>query len=470
MIDTLLVIGGGVGGTTAALAAAKAGAKVVLVEKRAILGGKLAPRLSGNDPDASHRNGAGPPSTREVVENENIEVLTLSEVTGLSGEPGDFTVRIREEARYVTDACTQCNKCRAVCPVVLPNEYEAGLSYRKAIFSPIKEGQPDAYVIDIGHCLNDPPNYLPCQRCVEICEDDCILFGMPSEHLHERNVGAVIMAVGFDVAAPGSLSRFGYGAHKDVLTSLELEYLLAPTGPTGGYVEKPSNEEYPESALMVVTDTTELSWSYTVSQIVRLVEQDIDDITIVYHGDSNGGAATDELRRQAAKAGAKLVEGDVKLIEADSDNVLHVQYTESPSGKKIFEDFGMAVLASAVAPPEGLAGLAETLSVNLDPSGFVHVDEGLVAEARPGVYVVGCASGPMNIFDTSLRGKAVAEQSIAQDRLRPAAAVVEEAAVAVAPEPADNGRGIVAEGDKRLTEEELQERLERFVWSLIKRA
>ncbi len=462
MIENVLVIGGGVGGTTTALAAANAGASVVLVEKRAILGGKLAPRLGGED--SSSMNGMDLPRTREVVENKNIEVLTLAEVVELGGEPGDFTVTIREDARYITDACTMCNKCRAVCPIVLPNEYEADLSYRKAIYSPLKGGYPEAYVIDSVHCLNDPPNYLPCQRCVEVCEDDCIIFDMPAEQLHTRKVGAVVVAVGYDVASPDSLRQFGYGEHKDILTSLELEYLLAPTGPTGGYVEKPSSEDYPEKALIVITDTTELSWSYSLSQITRLVEQDIDDITIIYHGESGNGTLSDKLRQQAVNAGAKLIRGDVEKVKGDDENTLHVQYADSTTGQNASEDFDLVVLASAVAPPGDLPGLAETLAIDVEEDGYVHVNgnsQGPLRVARPGVYVVGCVSGPVNVSDTYAQGKAVAERSVSNGDIAPVAVAATDAGT--------TERGETATSDKPVSQEELQEQLEQFVWSLIKR-
>ena len=451
MIENLLVIGGGVGGATTALAAAKAGAKVVLVEKRAILGGKQAPRLGGEGPSSG--NGVDLPRTSELIENENIEVLTLSEVVELSGERGDFNVSIREQARYITDACTQCNKCRAVCPITLPNEYEAELSYRKAIFSPLKEGFPAAYVIDIGRCLNSPPNYLPCQRCVEVCEDDCIVFDMPPEQVHQRKADAVVVAVGFDVATSDSLSQFGYGEHSDILTSMELEHLLAPSGLTGGYLEKPSNEECPESVLIAITDATELLWAYSASQITRLVEQDITDITVVYHGDSSNGAAHDEFKQHAVNAGAKLIRGDVEKIEGAEKDALRAQYTDGADGQKVSQNFDLVVLASSVLPAEGLAGLAETLSLNLDENGFVHVDEGSqgpVTAARPGVYVIGGASGPLNISDTFARSKAVA------------AVAVENTG------GSKQASAEVAAGDGTpLTEKELQERLEKFVWSLV---
>ncbi len=463
MIERVMVIGGGIGGITTALAAANAGAKVVLLEKRAILGGNLASRLGEDEEGGDISNGVDLPRAREVIEHENIEVLLLAEVLSLSGEVGRFTATIEQRARYVTDACTQCNKCRLVCPIVLPSEYEAGLTFRKAIYSPLRNGVPDAYVVDIEHCLNEPANYLPCHQCVEVCEPNCIDFGMAPQQTLDREVGAVVVAVGYDVADPAELRKYGYGTHSDVLTSQELECLLAPTGPTGGYVEKPSNEEYPESLLLCITDTTALSWVYSINQISRLLKQDISDITVLYDGNGDAQERIAKLSQQAMNMGAKFVRGAVHKIQGDADNSLHIQYTDTDEDHKVTQEFDLMVLASAVVPPAGLPELAQKLGIDLQEDGFVHVGEGpqgSIGTSRPGIFVVGCAGGPLDVPETFAQGKAAAESSVHLLLQQPAAASAIQGAGPQRPD------GIVV-GDRRLAESELHERLEKFVWSLI---
>lgn len=463
-MESVMVIGGGIGGISTALAAANAGAKVVLVEKRAILGGSIAARVGEDEEGGNPSNGTDLPRARAVMEHENIEVLLLSEVLSLSGEEGRFTTTIQQRARYVTDACTQCNKCRLVCPVVLPSEYEAGLTFRKAIFAPLRNGVPDTYVVDIEHCLNEPPNYLPCHQCVEVCEPNCIDFGMPPQQTLEREVGAVIVAVGYDVVDPAELRKYGYGTHSDVLTSRELEHLLAPTGPTGGYLEKPSNEEYPESLLLCITDTTALSWVYSISQISRLVEQDISDITVLYSGNGDAPDRVAKFSQQAKDLGAKFVRGAVYKVQADDHNSLHIQYTDTDEDHKVTQEFDLMVLASAVRPPEGLPELAEKLGIDLQEDGFVGVGGGSqdsVATSRPGVFVVGCAGGPLDVSETIAQGVAAAERSMHRVSQQPVA-------VSAAQEGDGRQRGDgAAAGGVALGEAELHERLEKFVWSLM---
>src|SRR5690606_38410109 len=114
--------------------------------------------------DVEPATAGGKPTPEELASHPNVEILTLAEVTGLSGEPGRFLATIRQKARFVMPECERCGQCRSVCPVVLPNEHQAGLTYRKAIYQPLRDAVPGSYLIDIDHCLNDPPNYLPCQR------------------------------------------------------------------------------------------------------------------------------------------------------------------------------------------------------------------------------------------------------------------------------------------------------------------
>jgi heterodisulfide reductase subunit A-like polyferredoxin len=143
---------------------ADAGARAIVVEQNPIIGGKLAATMTGESAIGERAEGAKTPLFAKLADYENIEIITLANLQNIEGRPGNFTVSIREAARFVTDACTRCKLCRAVCPVVLANEFDAGLTYRKAIYTPMSETMPQEYVIDIENCLNTPPNYQPSLR------------------------------------------------------------------------------------------------------------------------------------------------------------------------------------------------------------------------------------------------------------------------------------------------------------------
>ena len=142
MSDRVLVIGGGIAGIQASLDLAAAGARVVLVERSASLGGKMA-ALDKNFPTLDCSICIEAPMMSEINDNANIEVLSNAEVDSLAGEAGSFVATIRHRAGYVTDECTRCDDCIPVCPVKLPNEFDAAIGSRKAIYTPFQQAVPD---------------------------------------------------------------------------------------------------------------------------------------------------------------------------------------------------------------------------------------------------------------------------------------------------------------------------------------
>lgn len=259
MTDSILIVGGGAAGLHAALQVAEAGAQAIVVERGPVVGGRLAAVMLEPSAIGDRSEGIRTPLFEALEGNDNIEIITLANLESIEGRAGNFTVTVKEQQRFVTDACTRCKNCHTVCPQVTPNEADAGLTYRKAIYTPMSDTLPPEWVIDIETCLNKPPNYLPCQRCIEVCDDDAIFFNLPLETIHERHVGAVILAPGFRIEDPDRFAELGYGAHPDIVTSAELQRLLEAPGPTGGYASKPSDEEYPESVLLVLDNPSQFA-------------------------------------------------------------------------------------------------------------------------------------------------------------------------------------------------------------------
>ena len=195
MSNSVLVIGGGIAGIQSALDLAEAGAQVYLVEKQATIGGLMAV-LDKNFPTLDCSICIEAPKMSEVDLHPNIQIISPAEVIRVDGQVGEFRVQIRQETRFVTDECTRCGDCTAVCPVVLPNEYDSGMAARKAIFTPIPQSVPGTYMVDIENCLNEPPNYIPCDRCVQVCPPKAIDFLMQRATVLNITVSAIILAVG----------------------------------------------------------------------------------------------------------------------------------------------------------------------------------------------------------------------------------------------------------------------------------
>ncbi|HUV93095.1 MAG TPA: FAD-dependent oxidoreductase, partial [Anaerolineales bacterium] len=384
MSDSVLVIGAGIAGIQASLDLAEAGARVVLVEREATIGGVMAV-LDKNFPTLDCSICIEAPKMSEVDLHPNIEILSLSEVQSVEGLPGDFTVHIRQQARYVTDACTRCGDCTSACPVVLPNEYDSGMAVRKAIYSPIPQSAPGAYVVDIEGCLNDPPNYIPCNHCIQVCAPKSIDFLMPKEVEIHRRVGSIILAVGYDMLDPREMVEFGYGNHPDILSALEYERLVNSAGPTGGEIVCPSDGTHPESILFVLCvgsrDRRFLRYCsrfccmYSIKHAYQAIDHGVKDVTVLYMDVRAYGKGFDGFWERTRQEGAKFIRGRPAWIRAGENGDIHVLYEDTEHAKRVEDEFDMVVLANAVTPPENLDRLAQRLEIELDEDGFIRSDE-----------------------------------------------------------------------------------------------
>lgn len=400
MTDSILIVGGGIAGLHAATECANGGARAIVVEQGPVVGGKLAAPMTEAAGLGDRAEGIGTPLFEILADNENIEIITLANLVNIDGRPGNFTVSIRERARFVTDACTRCKLCRAVCPVVLANEFDAGLTYRKAIYTPMAETLPGAWVIDSQNCLNTPPNYLPCNRCVEVCADDAIHFSLPLDTVHERQVGAVILAPGFQIGGGADFAELGYGAHPDIVMSAELQRLLESPGPTGGYASKPSNEEYPDSVLLVLDNPSHFALYIVASQVHQLLEQDVATVAVLVLSQPTTDSDYSEVTELVSQTGVQIHWGTMFKVDPTPENTLNVSYEDFLAKRYVQDTYDLVVLCSDVQPPDGLLQLAQTAGIDLADNGYIAVtgaNGAGVATSRPGIFVAGCASGPGNI-------------------------------------------------------------------------
>jgi heterodisulfide reductase subunit A len=424
MSDSVLVIGGGIAGIQASLDLAEAGARVVLVEKEATIGGVMAV-LDKNFPTLDCSICIEAPKMSEVDLHPNIEIISLAEVVSLEGLPGDFHVRIRQKARYVTNACTRCGECAAACPVILPNEYDSGMAARKAIYTPIPQSAPGAYVIDIAHCLNSPPTYMPCNHCSKACLPKAIDFTMPPETFLERQVGAVIVAIGYDMLDPRQMREYGYGAHADILTALEFERLINSSGPTGGEIIRPSDGRHPENILFVLCVgsrdrrhyryCSRFCCMYSIKHAYQALDHGVKNVDVLYMDIRAFGKGFDGFWKRTQDEGARFIRGRPSRIAPNGNSQIRVTYEDTENATRLQTDYDMVVLANAVTPSEGLANLARCLGIELDEDGFLRAVEtqaGLVMTTRPGVYAAGCASGPKDIPDSVSEGSGAAALSL----------------------------------------------------------
>ena len=144
----VMVVGGGIAGMQASLDLADQGFKVYLTETKSAIGGKMA-QLDKTFPTNDCAMCTISPKLVETGRHPNITILTNADILELNGKAGDFTVKIRRRPRYIDeDKCVACNDCVDVCPVVIPDPFNEGLSKRRAVYKLYPQAVPNAYAIE----------------------------------------------------------------------------------------------------------------------------------------------------------------------------------------------------------------------------------------------------------------------------------------------------------------------------------
>nr|HDO81574.1 CoB--CoM heterodisulfide reductase iron-sulfur subunit A family protein [Candidatus Bathyarchaeota archaeon] len=239
----VLVIGGGIAGITAALNLADLGHRVYLVEREPSIGGHMA-MLDKVFPTRDCSICILAPLMVEVSRHPNIQLITYAEVTKVSGWIGNFEVEITKYPRFVKESeCTGCGICAEYCPVEVPNEFDQNLGTRKAVYIPFPQAVPLIYTIDPEHCIG-------CRTCEAVCDREAIDLSQREEKINVR-VGAILIATGYDTFDPSEKRNLGYGLFQNVVTALELERLLSPSGPSMGEVVRPSDGRTPKRIVFI---------------------------------------------------------------------------------------------------------------------------------------------------------------------------------------------------------------------------
>ena len=219
-----LVIGAGIAGMRTALDLADRGFEVYLIEKEPAIGGRMT-QLNKVYPTGDYALDLLKPLMNAVVSHPKIKLLTNSKVTAVDGYIGNFKAKILTNARHVSEKCDVCGKCEAVCPIEISNEFDFGLSKRKAIYIPFSDAVPHQYIVDDVNCNK-------CGRCIEACDRGAINLNEQSKE-SEVDVGTITVTIGHDLYEPPK-GEFGYKVYENVITTGQLERLLNQNGPTKG--------------------------------------------------------------------------------------------------------------------------------------------------------------------------------------------------------------------------------------------
>jgi heterodisulfide reductase subunit A len=418
-----LVIGGGVAGIQAALDLADTGYKVYLVEKKPSIGGKMA-QIDKTFPTMDCSICILAPKMSDVGKHPNIELLTNSEVTEVGGHIGNFKVKVLKKPRYVTKECTACGDCVNVCPVEVPNEFEVGLTYRKAIYIPFAQSVPARYLIDEKSCIGLGEN--TCAKCKEACGPHAINFNDKPEEV-ELKVGTIIVATGLDVFDPATLTEYGYLKYPNTITSLEFERLINAGGPTGGRLVRPSDLRIPENVAFIqcIGSRSEKRGNPYCSNVccmntikdALLIKEHWPDVKIyVFYIDIRAfGKGFEDLFRRAKEAGVIFIRGlPAEIIEDKKSKNLWLVGENTLENKIYTVNAGLVVLSVGLRPRDDSDKVQQLLRLSKTSDGFfmeAHPKLKPVDTPTGGVFLAGCAEGPKDIKDSVTQASASAARA-----------------------------------------------------------
>jgi len=408
-IGDVMVVGGGISGIQASLDLAEIGFKVYLVEKLPSIGGKMA-QLDKTFPTNDCSMCIESPKFIECDRHPNIDVLTYTEIESVEGEAGNFKVTLIKKPRYILDdKCRGCTTCTEYCPVKIPDRYNQNLSFTKASHIYFSQAVPLITYIDPESCLFLQEE--KCNICVGVCENKAIDLYQKAEKV-EVEVGAIILAPGYEAFDPKLRGDYGYGKMENVITSLDFERILCSTGPYEGEIRRPSDGKHPKKIAWIScvgsrqvipggnSYCSAVCCTYTQKQVILAKDHDTEIEATIFHNDIRSFGKDFErfYQRTEDLPGIKFIRSYVSIGKElpESKNVT-IKYSTTDDGVKE-EEFDFVVLSVGLNPPDGVEELADKFGIELDSHRFCKTNPvNPIETSRPGIFVSGAFRGPIDI-------------------------------------------------------------------------
>ncbi|GAB4307000.1 MAG: CoB-CoM heterodisulfide reductase HdrA2 [Promethearchaeota archaeon] len=417
--EAALVVGGGVAGIACALAVARAGYPVTLVEREPSIGGMMA-LFDKTFPTLDCSICILGPLMVAVKDHPLVTLMTNSEVVGVEGHVGNYEVTVRQNPRFVDSSkCVGCfDVCADACPVSIKDPFFP----RKAISVPFPQAVPLVPVISTEACVG-------CRACEVACDRDAVDFNQePVEKI--ENVGAIVVATGAKTFDPALLGEYGYEKYPDVVTSLEFERMLSPDGPTGGRIVRPSTGQPAKrfAFLLCVGSRNEeigREWCSRVCCMAAikqafLIKDRVPDAEVFVNFTdvrAFGKGCEEFYNRTRAEKHVRFNRCQVSEVRRDDDTgMLEFVGENTLSGELLEEKVDLVVLAVGLEPAEGTAELASLLNVATGPDGFFlesHLKLRQTEASVRGVYLAGCCQGPKDIPDSVAQAESAAAKVVA---------------------------------------------------------
>lgn len=414
-----LVVGAGIAGIESALNVANNGFKVLMVEKDLTIGGKMI-LLSKVFPTLDCAACITTPKVSEISRHQNVTILTNSEILHIDKQDNHyFKALVRENPRYIVENdCTGCQLCENACPVVVPDQYQYNLVGRKAAYIPFNIASPRVATIDIDNCTL-------CGACEKACPTNCIDFTQTVVE-YEVIAKTVIMATGFNLFDPTKIERFSFNKSKNIITSMQMERLLAPTRPYN-HVLRPGDGKIPDKiAYVLCTGSRDLSVGnpicsqiccmYSIKQAQLLMGAlPMADVTIYYINIRSFGKGFEEFYEQAKGMGVNFVKGKIGKINENEKGNLILRYEDINQGVLKESEHDLVVLSVGVLANQEGEKLFNKGLWKKDAFNFAFQKDIFHSPSLSnidGVFLSGTTSAPMDIPDTILSAGSAAMEAI----------------------------------------------------------
>jgi heterodisulfide reductase subunit A len=419
-----LVVGGGIAGIQATLEIADAGFPVYLVEREPSIGGHMA-QFDKTFPTLDCSACILTPKMVTAGNHPNVKLYSYSEVEKVDGYVGNFTVTIRKKARCVIEKdCTGCGICQEKCPKkVIDDVYEAGLGYRKAVYTPFPQAVPKYPVIDKVNCTYFQKG--TCKACEKFCPTNAIDFTQEDEIITVQ-VGNIILATGYDLFDARRTSQYGYGRLANVYTNLEFERLTNAAGPTNGNIVLRDGVTVPKTVGIVhCVGSRDRNYNNYCSAIccmqslkfAHLVKERTGATVYQFYIDMRTAYKDyDEFYQRILEEGTLFVRGKVAEVTdaarlPGEEGKLIVQVEDTLVGKQRRIPVDMVILSAGLEPRYDSKEVAHLFGISCSANGWFierHPKLDPVATMTEGIFIVGCVQGPKDIPASVAQGAAAA--------------------------------------------------------------
>ncbi len=405
MSNSILVIGGGFSGITAALEAAEVGYEVFIVEKSPYLGGRVT-QLNKYFPKLC------PPSCgleiqfQRIRKNPKVHFFTQAEVVKVGGSKGNFTARIRIAPRHTAPHNADLTALAEQLETEISNDFDFKLSTKKPLYMDMPFGFPHRWVLDKSKLTEAEARLVHNSTAIDLDQKVKEI---------EVNVGSIIIATGWKPYDVTRLSNLGAGSIPNCISNMQLERLASPNGPTQGKILRPSDNKAPKRIAFVQCagsrDQNHLNFcSYiccmaSLKQATYVREQYPDAEVVIYYIDLRTPERYDKFKRKVeADEKVRFVKGKVAGVEQAADGGVVVEVEDAVKGLKSKAAFDLVVLATGMQP--SLAGARLPIDVPMDEDGFI------IGGEEKGIFAAGCAKKPLDVMKSAQSATGAAMRAI----------------------------------------------------------